>query len=102
MNCSSCFRFTPAATLYCTHCGTERNRCTGLLSEFDRRMQERGLLGPPPKIAFEARLWLYWRHSVFENVVKPFSSSPLRWAKAYRFPKFSVGGTTVGNDGVRP
>ena len=56
MNCSSCFRFTPTATPYCTHCGTERNRCTGLLSEFDSRMQERGLFGPdaPPYSLSEA------------------------------------------------
>ena len=50
MNCSSCFLDTPPATLYCSHCGTEQNLCTGLLSEFDRSMQERGLFGPdaPP------------------------------------------------------
>ena len=56
MNCSSCFRLTPPATLYCTHCGTEQNLCTGLLSEFDRRMQERGLFGPdaPPYSLSEA------------------------------------------------
>ena len=45
MNCSSCFLNTPAATLYCTYCGTEQDLCIGLLSEFDRRMQERGLFG---------------------------------------------------------
>ena len=45
MICSSCYLDTPAAKLYCTHCGTEQNLCTGLLSDFDRRMQERGLFG---------------------------------------------------------